>query len=356
MLKTRIETKPIWVHNVQIGGQNRVVLQSMTNTKTKDVVSTVEQIQQLTNAGCEIIRVAVLDTEDAIAIKTIAQQVKIPIVADIHFDYRLAIEAIRHGAAKIRLNPGNIGNEEHIRKVIDICHQYHVPIRIGVNSGSLEKGILAKHKKPTALAMIESAQNHIDILRRASFDEIALSFKSSDVQLTIEAYRLAAQTFPYPLHLGLTEAGTLLYSAIKSSAAMGPLLMDGLGDTLRISISDDPIEEIKVAKQLLKCFNLIDKVPDLISCPTCGRIQYDMIPIAQEIETFLATIHSNITVAVMGCAVNGPQEAARADIGIAGGISEALLFKKGQLIRRVPQEDILDTLKKEIIEMTKSTE
>jgi (E)-4-hydroxy-3-methylbut-2-enyl-diphosphate synthase len=348
---TRTQTRPITVGNLQIGGQNKVIIQSMTNTKTKDVEATVKQIRQLETAGCQLIRVAVLDMEDAAAIKSIVEQISVPLVADIHFDYRLAISAIEHGAAKIRLNPGNITNKDHIRQVVEVCKSHSVPIRIGINSGSLEKRLLEKYGEPCPHAMIESAQGHISILNDLDFDDIALSFKSSDVRLTIDAYRLAAQTFPYPLHLGVTEAGTILYSAIKSSAALGALFADDIGDTIRISVSDDPIEEIKIAKQLLKSFDLIHNVPDLISCPTCGRLQYDMIPVVKEIELFLADIKSDITVAIMGCAVNGPQEASRADIGIAGGKEEALLFTNGQLIKKVPQKDLVETLKETILTM-----
>ena len=267
--------------------------------------------------------------EDALAIESIVKNITIPLVADIHFDYRLAIAAIEHGASKIRLNPGNIANKDHIRQVVDVCKSYKVPIRIGINSGSLEKRLLEKYGAPCPKAMIESAQGHIDLLNEFGFDDIALSFKSSDVRLTIDTYRMAAQIFPYPLHLGVTEAGTVIYSAIKSSAALGALFADDIGDTIRISVSDDPIEEIKIAKQLLRSFDLIQNVPDLISCPTCGRIQYDMIPIVKEIEIFLENIKSDITVAIMGCAVNGPQEASRADIGIAGGKDEATAAGRG---------------------------
>jgi (E)-4-hydroxy-3-methylbut-2-enyl-diphosphate synthase len=350
----RKNTRPIYVGNLQIGGQNKVIIQSMTNTKTKDVHATVKQIQQLEAAGCQLIRVAVLDMEDAEAIESIVKSITIPLVADIHFDYRLAISAIEHGASKIRLNPGNLADKQQIRQVVDVCKAHKVPIRIGINSGSLEKRLLEKYGAPCPNAMIESAQGHIDLLNEFGFDDIALSFKSSDVRLTIDAYRLAAHTFPYPLHLGVTEAGTVLYSAIKSSAALGALFADDIGDTIRISVSDDPIEEIKIAKQLLRSFDLIQNVPDLISCPTCGRIQYDMIPIVKEIEIFLADIKSDITVAIMGCAVNGPQEASRADIGIAGGKDEALLFKKGQLIKKVPQSELTETLKQMILIMTEN--
>ncbi len=350
----RTETRAIHVKDLQIGHQNKVLIQSMTNTKTKDIEATINQILNLEKAGCEIIRMAVFDMEDALAIKEIKKKAHIPLVADIHFNYALAIASIESGADKIRLNPGNIGSKENVIKVVEKCKEYNVPIRIGINGGSLEKEVLDKYGKPCAEAMIESAKKHVEILEELNFHDIALSFKSSDVPLTIEAYRLAAETFDYPLHLGVTEAGGFTASAIKSSAALGTLLNDGIGDTIRISISDDPIEEIKVAKQLLKCFDLIKNVPYLVSCPTCGRIQYDMLPIVKEIEEFLNTIHADIHVAVMGCAVNGPQEASRADIGIAGGKNEGLLFKKGVLIKRVPQDELVETLKQEILIMTKA--
>lgn len=351
----RTQTRSVMIKKLQIGGQNRVLIQSMTNTKTKDVEATVMQIRALVSAGCEIVRLAIFDEEDAYAIKEIVKQVDIPLVADIHFNYRLAIIAIQSGIHKIRLNPGNIGSDEQIKEVAEACLAYNIPIRIGINSGSLEKEVLAKYGNPTAEAMIESARRHIGILHTYGFHDIVLSFKSSDVPLTIEAYRLAAKTFPYPLHLGVTEAGTLLGSAIKSSAALGALLMDGIGDTIRISVSDDPVEEMKIAKQLLKCFGLYDKTPNLIACPTCGRLQYDMLPIVKEVEEYLNTLQSDVNVAVMGCAVNGPQEAKRADIGVAGGVKEALLFRKGEYVRSIRQEDIVEELKKEIQDFIKTT-
>lgn len=344
----RTQTRPVMIKNLQIGGQNKVSIQSMTNTKTKDVEATIRQIRSLESAGCEIVRLAVFDEEDAYAIKEIVKEVKVPLVADIHFNHRLALIAVEAGIHKIRLNPGNIGSDENVKAVAEACKAKRIPIRIGINSGSLEKEILAKYGKPTAPAMIESARRHVDLLTNHDFHDIVLSFKSSDVPLTIEAYRLAAETFPYPLHLGVTEAGTMLSSAIKSSAALGALLMDGIGDTLRISVSDDPVEEMKIAKQLLKSFSLYDKTANLIACPTCGRIQYDMLPIVKEVEAYLNTINSDVTVAVMGCAVNGPQEAKRADIGVAGGVKEALLFRKGVYVRSVPQEEIVNELKKEV--------
>lgn len=348
----RTETRPIKVGNVQIEGQNKVIIQSMTNTKTKDVASTVKQILELEKAGCEIIRVACLDMEDAKAIKDIKKQIHIPIVADIHFDYKIAICAIEAGVDKVRINPGNIGGKEKVKAVVDKCKQYNVPIRIGVNAGSLEKDLLAKYGgKPTAKAMVESAKRHVKILEDLDFYNIAISLKASNLDLCIESYEEAAKTFKYPLHLGITEAGTAFSGTIKSSIGLGALLREGIGDTIRVSLSDNPIEEIRVVKEILKDCNLYNNVPTLVSCPTCGRTQIDLIPMAKEVEEFLQTINSDITVAVMGCAVNGPGEASNADIGIAGGIKEGLLFKKGKIIRKIPQENIVRELKEEILKM-----
>lgn len=348
----RTETRPIKVGNVQIGGQNKVIIQSMTNTKTKDVASTVKQILELEKAGCEIIRVACLDMEDAKAIKDIKKQIHIPIVADIHFDYKIAICAIEAGVDKVRINPGNIGGKEKVKAVVDKCKQYNVPIRIGVNAGSLEKDLLAKYGgKPTAKAMVESAKRHVKLLEDLDFYNIAISLKASNLDLCIESYEEAAKTFKYPLHLGITEAGTAFSGTIKSSIGLGALLREGIGDTIRVSLSDNPIEEIRVVKEILKDCNLYNNVPTLVSCPTCGRTQIDLIPMAKEVEEFLQTINSDITVAVMGCAVNGPGEASNADIGIAGGIKEGLLFKKGKIIRKIPQENIVRELKEEILKM-----
>ena len=349
----RENTRKIMVGNVQIGGQNKVVIQSMCNTKTKDVEATVKQILELENAGCEIIRVACLDIEDAKAIKKIKEQIHIPIVADIHFDYRIALEAIKAGVDKIRINPGNIGSEERVKAVVEACQEKHIPIRIGVNGGSLEKDLLQKYGKPTAKAMVESAKRHTDILERLNFKDYAISLKASNLDLCIESYEEAAKVFDCPLHLGITEAGTEFSGTIKSSIGLGWLLRQGIGDTMRVSLSDDPIKEIKVAKEILKDCNLYKKSPTLIACPTCGRTQIDLIPIAKQVEEFLQTIEADITVAVMGCAVNGPGEASGADIGIAGGIKEGLLFKKGKIIKKVKQEEIIDVLKKEILDMIK---
>lgn len=349
----RINTRKIMVGNVQIGGQNKVVIQSMCNTKTKDVNATVNQILELEKAGCEIIRVACLDMEDAKAIKEIKTKIHIPIVADIHFDYKIALQAIESGVDKVRINPGNIGSEEKIKAVVDKCKEKHIPIRIGVNGGSLERDLLKKYGKPTPEAMVESARKHVEILEKLDFKDYLISLKASSLDLCIKSYELASKEFDCPLHLGITEAGTEFSGTIKSSIGLGVMLREGIGDTIRVSLSDDPVKEIKVAKEILKDCGLYKRTPTLISCPTCGRTQIDLIPIAKEIEDFLQSIESDITVAVMGCVVNGPGEAREADIGIAGGIKEGMLFKKGEIIRKVPQEEITNTLKQEILKMVK---
>ena len=347
----REETRSVQVGNLTIGGNNHVVIQSMCNTKTKNVEATIKQINALEQAGCELVRVAVFDKEDAYAIKEIKKGIHIPLVADIHFDYRLALIAIESGIDKVRINPGNIGSIEKVKAVVDACKEKHIPIRIGVNGGSLEKEILEKYGEPTPEGMIESAMKHVKILEDLDFHDIVISLKSSNTMLTIKAYELASKTFPYPLHVGVTEAGTALGGTIKSALGIGTLLYEGIGNTIRVSLSDDPVEEIKVAKILLKELSLLKGVPTLVSCPTCGRIQYDLIPIAKEMEDFLKDIHLDITVAIMGCAVNGPGEARHADIGIAGGVGEGLLIKHGEIVKRVKQEDMVQTLKDEILKM-----
>lgn len=347
----REETRSVQVGNLTIGGNNHVVIQSMCNTKTKDVEATIKQINALQQAGCELVRVAVLNKEDAYAIKEIKKGIHIPLVADIHFDYKLALIAIESGIDKVRINPGNIGSIEKVKAVVDACKEKHIPIRIGVNGGSLEKDILEKYGEPTPEGMVESAMKHVKILEDLDFHDIVISLKSSNTMLTIKAYELASKTFPYPLHVGVTEAGTALGGTIKSSLGIGTLLYEGIGNTIRVSLSDDPVEEIKVAKILLKELGLLKGVPTLVSCPTCGRIQYDLIPIAKEMEDFLKNIHLDITVAIMGCAVNGPGEARHADIGIAGGVGEGLLIKHGEIVKRVKQEDMVQTLKDEILKM-----
>ena len=347
----RTETRSFQIGHLTMGGNNHVIIQSMCNTKTKDVEATVKQIHELEKAGCEMVRVAIFDKEDASAIADIKKQIHIPLIADIHFDYRLALLAIENGIDKIRINPGNIGSMDKVKAVVEACKQHHIPIRIGVNGGSLEKDILEKYGKPTAQGMIESAKKHVDILESLDFHDYAISLKSSNTLLTIEPYTLASQTFDCPLHIGVTEAGTKLGGTIKSSLGIGTLLYQGIGNTIRVTLSADPVEEIKVAKTLLKELELIDHVPTLVSCPTCGRIQYDLIPVANEIEDFLNTIHADITVAIMGCAVNGPGGAKHVDIGIAGGVKEGLLIKKGEVIKKVKQEDMVQVLKDEILKM-----
>lgn len=345
---TRCDTTKVQIGNITMGGSDEVIIQSMCNTLTKDYQATINQIHQLEKVGCQMIRCSVLDQQDAKCLKIIKDNIHIPLVADIHFDYKLALIAIESGVDKIRINPGNIGSKENVRKVTEKCKEKHIPIRIGINSGSIERDLLTKYGRVTAQAMIESASKHVDILEQLDFHDIVLSFKSSDVNLTVETYLQAANKWKYPLHLGVTEAGTKSYSIIKSSAALGELLRKNVGNTIRISISDDPVEEVKAAKKLLKCYNLIDNVADLVSCPTCGRTQYNMLEIIKPIEDYLETVNKNIKVAVMGCAVNGPGEAREADIGVAGGINEALLFKKGKVIRKIPQQDIVKELIEEI--------
>lgn len=346
----RKASKVVQVGDVVIGGDNPIIIQSMTNTKTKDILATIKQIKELEKVGCQLIRVAVLDIEDAQAINEIKKNINIPIVADIHFNYRLALAAIDSGVDKLRINPGNIGAVDRIEMVVKKCLTKNIPIRIGINAGSLEKDILEKYGRPTAEAMVESAQRHVQILENLGFTNIIISLKASSVHLSVKAYQLASEIFPYPLHLGITEAGTTFSGTIKSSIGLGILLNQNIGSTIRVSLSADPIEEIRVAKEILHNFNLYKK-PELISCPTCGRIQYDMLKIVTEVENFLETINSDIKVAIMGCAVNGPGEAKEADIGIAGGRNSAILFKKGEIIKRVSEDEIVNVLKEEILKM-----
>lgn len=353
-MKKRKQTRVVKVGNLYIGGDNPIYIQSMTNTRTKDVEATVSQIKDLQEVGCQIIRVAVLDMEDALAIKDIKSKIDIPLVADIHFDYRLALQAIESGVDKLRLNPGNIGSVDRIVKVVDKCKEKNIPIRIGVNLGSLDKQIFTQYGR-SAKGLLESAKKHIKILEDLDFYDIVVSLKASDVQMALEAYRLASEEFDYPLHIGITEAGTSFSGSIKSSIGIGILLNEGIGDTLRISLAADPIEEIKVAKEILSTFDLYQK-PKLIACPTCGRTKYNMFKVVNEIEDFLETLNGvKIKVAIMGCVVNGPGEASDADIGIAGGINEALLFKHGKVVRKISQDEIIDVLKEEIKEFVKSS-
>lgn len=345
----RTKTKQIKVGNVLIGGNNKVIIQSMTNTKTKNVSDTVNQINKLKSLGCEIVRLAVLDIEDAKAIKEIKRKVNIPLVADIHYDYKLALESINSGIDKIRINPGNIGKRENIEKVVNACKEKNIPIRIGINGGSLEKDIKEKYGV-TAKAMIESARRHIKILEELEFYDICLSLKASDTNLTIEAYKLANEEFDYPLHVGVTEAGTLISGAVKSSIGIGTILNLGIGNTIRVSLTDDPSLEIQVAKEILSTCNLLEKAK-LISCPTCGRTRIDLIKYAKEIEPYINNLNKPITVAVMGCSVNGIGEASEADVGIAGGINEVVLFSKGKIIKKVKEEDTIKELKQLIENM-----
>lgn len=344
------DTKKIRIGNRYIGGGEPILLQSMTNTHTQDIKETVEQIKKLESAGCDIVRVAVPDMDAAKAVAEIKKAIRIPLVADIHFDYRLAIEAIKSGADKIRINPGNIGENNRVKLVVDTAKAYGVPIRVGVNSGSLEKDLLIKHGGPTADALVESALNNIRLIEDMDYDQIVLSIKSSDVLLSIESYSKASEQTSYPLHLGITEAGTVLTGSIKSSVGIGILLYQGIGDTLRVSLTGDPVEEIYAAKEILKSLKLLTEGIEIISCPTCGRTNVDLIKIAEEVERQVRGIKTKkpIKLAVMGCAVNGPGEAREADIGIAGGKGEFLLFLKGQVIGKVPEAFAIEALLKEI--------
>ena len=352
----RTKTRPVKVGDLTIGGSNELVIQSMTTTKTHDVEATVAEIKRLEEAGCQVVRVACPDERAADAIPEIKKRINIPLVVDIHFDYRLALIAIEGGVDKIRINPGNIGNEDRVRQIVEAAKAKKVAIRIGVNAGSLEKEILKKYGKPTAEGMVESAKFHVEILEKLGFEDIIISLKASDTDLAIEAYELAAKTFPYPLHLGITEAGTVFSGTIKSAIGLGILLNQGIGNTMRVSLSADPVEEIKVAREILKNFGLIKNMATLISCPTCGRIQYNLIPLAQRVEDYLTTVPHDIKVAVMGCAVNGPGEAKNADIGIAGGRGEGLLIKNGEIVRKVPEAEMFDTLVEEIQILIKERE
>lgn len=351
LLIKRRPSKKVYVGKVGIGGDFPVSVQSMTNTKTHDVKATVNQIMALEEAGCDIVRVAVPDMEAAKAIAEIKKNIHIPLVADIHFDYRLAIEAIKNGADKVRINPGNIGGLERIKEVVKAARERNIPIRIGVNSGSLEKDLLEKYGSPCAEALVESALRHVSILEGLDFTDIVISIKSSDVLTTVKAYEMLSKKVNYPFHLGVTEAGTIFSGTIKSAVGLGILLYEGIGDTIRVSLTGDPVEEIRVGKEILKSLNLIKSGVNLISCPTCGRCQIDLIGIAKEVEKKLAGIKEPIKVAVMGCIVNGPGEAKEADIGIAGGSGKVAVFKKGRIVKTVPASDAVDVLISEIRSM-----
>lgn len=337
-------TKQIKVGNVLVGGGAPVSIQSMTNTRTDDVEATLRQIRELAAAGCEIIRVAVPDMAAAKAVGKIKEQCPLPLVVDIHFDYKLALEAIAAGADKVRINPGNIGSEDRVKAVADACRQRGIPIRIGVNGGSLEKPLLAKYGGVCPEAMVESAFGHIRLLNKFDFDDICVSLKSSSVPMTMKAYQIMSQESDYPLHIGVTEAGTVRMGTLKSAVGIGGLLALGIGDTMRVSLSADPVEEVYAARDILKAAGIRKEGAELVSCPTCGRTRIDLISLAGEVEERLKTVDKPITVAVMGCVVNGPGEASAADCGIAGGVGEGLLFKKGQIIKKVPQDQLVDEL------------
>ena len=337
-------TIQILVGGVPVGGNAPIPIQSMCKTRTDDVAATVAQIKRLEAAGCEIIRVAVPDMAAARAVGAIREQISIPLVVDIHFDYRLALEAVAAGADKVRINPGNIGAPERVKAVAQACRVRGVPIRIGVNGGSLEKPLLAKYGGITPEALVESAFGHIELLHRYDFDDICVSLKSSDVRTTMAAYRLMSEKSDYPLHLGVTETGTLRMGTIKSAIGIGGLLGFGIGDTIRVSLSADPVEEVSAARDILKALGIRRDGPNLISCPTCGRTRIDLIRLAQEVEQRLEHVQKPLTVAVMGCVVNGPGEAASADVGIAGGDGVGLLFRKGEIVKKVPQDQLVDEL------------
>ncbi|NLK69361.1 MAG: flavodoxin-dependent (E)-4-hydroxy-3-methylbut-2-enyl-diphosphate synthase [Clostridiaceae bacterium] len=347
----RKKTNKVRVGDVFIGGDSAITVQSMTNTKTSDIKATASQIKSLEEAGCDIVRVAVPDIEAAMAIKEIKKQIQIPLVVDIHFDYRLALTAMENGADKVRINPGNIGSKDRVESVISCAKEREIPIRIGVNSGSLEKELLDRYGGITPAALVESALKHVYILEEHNFSDIVISLKASDVALTIAAYKLMSEKVPYPLHLGVTEAGTVYQGTIKSAVGIGSLIADGIGDTIRVSLTGDPVEEIKAGKAILKSLGLHSHGVEFISCPTCGRTKINLISIAEQVESALENTEKPIKVAVMGCAVNGPGEAKEADIGIAGGDGCAILFKKGQIIRKIPEDKIVSELIAEIDKM-----
>lgn len=342
-------TKEIHIGNKVIGGGNPIMIQSMTNTKTEDVAATVAQIQELTKAGCDIIRCAVPTMEAAEALEEIKKQVTIPIVADIHFDYRLAIAAMEHGADKIRINPGNIGSIDRIKAVVDVAKERNIPIRVGVNSGSLEKELVEKYHGVTAEGIVESALDKVRMLEELGYDNLVISIKSSDVMMCVKTHELISRQTDYPLHVGITESGTIISGNIKSSIGLGLILNQGIGDTIRVSLTGDPLEEIKSAKLILKTLGLRSGGIEVVSCPTCGRTKINLISLANQVENMVADIPLDIKVAVMGCVVNGPGEAKEADIGIAGGIGEGLLIKHGEVYKKVPEDQLLEALRYELL-------
>jgi len=347
MIERKVK-KTVEVGGLKIGGTNPIIIQSMCNTDTRDVAATVRQIKALEEAGCELVRVAVPDMEAAIAVGKIKEQISIPLVADIHFDYRLALEVMRQGVDKVRINPGNIGDEEKVKAVVEMAKTKNIPIRIGVNSGSLEKELLSKYGHVTPEALVESALNHVKILEKFDFHNIIISIKASGVPMSIETYSLLSKLCDYPIHVGITEAGTIYNGTVKSAVGIGAILAMGIGDTIRVSLTGDPVEEIKAAKEILKSLELRKFGIDFVSCPTCGRTEIDLIGIANEVEKRCQSINKNIKVAVMGCVVNGPGEAREADIGIAGGKGVGLIFKKGEIIKKVDENQLVDSLMEEI--------
>ncbi len=344
----RENTKEIKIGNVTIGGTHPIAIQSMTNTPTEDVTATVAQILRLEKAGCEIIRCTVPNRAAAEAIKEIKKQIHIPLVADIHFDYRMAIATIENGADKIRINPGNIGSKERVQAVVDKAKEYQIPIRVGVNSGSLEKHLIEKYGGVTAEGIVESALDKVKMIEDMGYDNLVVSIKSSDVLMCVKAHELIASQCPYPLHVGITESGTVYSGNVKSSVGLGIILHEGIGNTIRVSLTGDPVEEIKTAKLILRTLGLRKGGVEVVSCPTCGRTKINLIELANQVETMVAGYPLDIKVAVMGCVVNGPGEAKEADIGIAGGIGEGLLIKKGEIIKKVPEAELLDTLRWEL--------
>lgn len=344
----RKNTKAVKVGNVIIGANHPVVIQSMCNTDTRNVTETVKQILELEEAGCEVVRVAVPDWEAADAVGAIRKEIHIPLVADIHFDHQLALRVMEQGIDKVRINPGNIGKEDKIRRVVDMAKEKNIPIRIGVNSGSLERDLVDKYHGVTPQGLVESALRHVEILEKYHFEDIIVSIKASSVPFSLEAYRLLSEQIEYPLHVGITEAGTVASGTLKSAVGIGAILSHGIGDTIRVSLTGNPVEEIKAAKAILKSLEMRSFGVEFISCPTCGRTEIDLISIANEVEKKCSFINKNIKVAVMGCAVNGPGEAREADIGIAGGKGEGLIFKKGQILRKVPEAQLVSELMKEI--------